>query len=102
LANDENALNEMAQEKRGFMMSDIKHSRTTLVARILEGEGRALAALRRAAFNDAGLVEPVTTLRLPSNSRRQSGGIALSGIWRVWRTLSIRLLAVNAQGCSSW
>jgi hypothetical protein len=44
------------------MMSDIKRARTALVARILEGEGHASATQRRAAFNNAGLAEPVTTL----------------------------------------
>jgi hypothetical protein len=43
------------------MMSDIKHARTALVARILEGEGHASATQRRAAFNNAGLAEPVAT-----------------------------------------
>jgi alkylhydroperoxidase family enzyme len=43
-------------------MSDIKHARTALVARILEGEGQASATQRRFAFNNAGLAEPVTTL----------------------------------------
>jgi alkylhydroperoxidase family enzyme len=43
-------------------MSDIKHARTALVARILEGEGQASATQRRAAFNNAGPAAPVTTL----------------------------------------
>jgi hypothetical protein len=33
-----------------------------LVARILEGDGRASRAQRRAAFDDAGLDEPLRTL----------------------------------------
>jgi alkylhydroperoxidase family enzyme len=33
-----------------------------LVARILEGDGRASQAQRRAAFNNAGLAEPLSTL----------------------------------------
>jgi hypothetical protein len=44
------------------MMSDIKQARTALVAQILEGEGHASATQRRAAFNNAGLAEPVATL----------------------------------------
>ncbi|MGH9585253.1 MAG: hypothetical protein ACRD4O_20230 [Bryobacteraceae bacterium] len=44
------------------MMSDIKHARTALVARILEGEAHASATQRHAAFNNAGLAEPVRTL----------------------------------------
>lgn len=43
-------------------MSDIKHARTGLVARILEGEGHASATQRRAAFDNAGLTEPIATL----------------------------------------
>ena len=44
------------------MMSDIKRARTALVGRILEGEGHASATQRRAAFNNAGLAEPLATL----------------------------------------
>ena len=43
-------------------MADINRARTALVRRILEGEGRAPAVQRRAAFNNAGLAEPVRTL----------------------------------------
>jgi hypothetical protein len=43
-------------------MSDITQARKALVARILEGDGRASHAQRRAAFNDAGLAEPLKTL----------------------------------------
>jgi alkylhydroperoxidase family enzyme len=43
-------------------MSNIVDARRTLVARILEGEGRASPALRRAAFDNAGLAEAVATL----------------------------------------
>src|SRR5262245_17740072 len=43
-------------------MSDIAQARKALVARILEGDGNASRALRRAAFDDAGLVEPLRTL----------------------------------------
>jgi alkylhydroperoxidase family enzyme len=43
-------------------MSDITRARKAVVARILEGEGRASHALRRAAFDNAGLVEPLSSL----------------------------------------
>jgi hypothetical protein len=38
-------------------MSDITQARKALVARILEGEGRASHVQRRAAFDNAGLAE---------------------------------------------
>jgi hypothetical protein len=43
-------------------MSDIREARNALVTRILEGDGAAPAPLRRAAFDDAGLSEPLRTL----------------------------------------
>jgi hypothetical protein len=43
-------------------MSDITHARKALVARILEGDGKASPAQRRAAFDNAGLAEPLRTL----------------------------------------
>jgi hypothetical protein len=43
-------------------VSDIKQARKALVARILEGSGYALPAQRSAAFDNAGLTEPVSTL----------------------------------------
>jgi signal transduction histidine kinase len=43
-------------------MSDITQARKALVARIFEGDGRASHAQRRAAFDDAGLAEPLKTL----------------------------------------
>jgi hypothetical protein len=43
-------------------MSDITQARKALIARILEGEGRASHAQRQAAFHNAGLPEPLTTL----------------------------------------
>ena len=43
-------------------MSDITQARRALVARILEGDGRASHAERRAAFENAGLNEPLSTL----------------------------------------
>ena len=38
-------------------MSDITHARKALVARILEGDGKASHALRRAAFDNGELAE---------------------------------------------
>jgi signal transduction histidine kinase len=43
-------------------MSDITQARKALVARILEGDGRASHALRRAAFDNLGLAEPLSAL----------------------------------------
>jgi alkylhydroperoxidase family enzyme len=43
-------------------MSDITQARKALVARILEGDGRASHAQRRAAFDNAGLREPLRSL----------------------------------------
>jgi len=43
-------------------MSDIRQARKALVVRILEGDGEASHAHRRAAFDNAGLVEPLSTL----------------------------------------
>ncbi|HKA86754.1 MAG TPA: hypothetical protein VKE22_03775 [Haliangiales bacterium] len=43
-------------------MTDIRHAREALVARILEGDGLASPAQRRAAFDNAGLEEPLRTL----------------------------------------
>ena len=43
-------------------MADIRHGRQRLVARILEGEGAAPGALRRAAFDNAVLAEPLRGL----------------------------------------
>ena len=43
-------------------MTDIRRARKALVARILEGDGRASQAQRRAAFNNAGLAEPLSPL----------------------------------------
>ena len=42
-------------------MSDITSLHSSLVARILEGEGQASPEIRRAAFDDEGLAEPVRT-----------------------------------------
>jgi hypothetical protein len=43
-------------------MSDITRTRKALVARILEGEGKASRAQRRAAFDNTGLAAPLNTL----------------------------------------
>jgi hypothetical protein len=43
-------------------MSDIRQARREVVARILDGDGRASHAQRRAAFNNTGLAEPLSTL----------------------------------------
>src|SRR5215207_3952633 len=50
------------REHGGNTMSDITHAHKTLVARVLEGDGRASPAQRRAAFDNAGLAEPLRTL----------------------------------------
>ena len=42
-------------------MSDITSLHSSLVSRILEGEGQASAEIRRAAFDNEGLAEPVRT-----------------------------------------
>jgi len=46
----------------GNGMSDITQARKALTARILEGDGRASHAQRRAAFDSAGLAEPLRSL----------------------------------------
>jgi alkylhydroperoxidase family enzyme len=43
-------------------MSDIRQARKAVVARILEGDGKASQAQRRVAFNNTGLGEPLSTL----------------------------------------
>jgi hypothetical protein len=43
-------------------MSDIRQARRAVVARILDGDGRASHAQRRAAFNNTGLPEPLSSL----------------------------------------
>jgi hypothetical protein len=43
-------------------MTQFTHARQALIARILEGYGRASHAQRRAAFDKAGLAEPLRTL----------------------------------------
>jgi alkylhydroperoxidase family enzyme len=43
-------------------MPEIAQLHRALVARVLEGEGKAARELRRAAFDNAGLSEPIRTL----------------------------------------
>jgi hypothetical protein len=43
-------------------MSDIREARTAVVARILDGGGRASHAQRRAAFNNTGLPGSLSSL----------------------------------------
>ena len=43
-------------------MTDIKQAREALATRILEGDGLAPRAQRRAAFDNAALAEPLRTL----------------------------------------
>jgi alkylhydroperoxidase family enzyme len=43
-------------------MPDIRQARDALLARILEGDGKASQAQRRSAFDDAGLPEPLRAL----------------------------------------
>ena len=43
-------------------MSDIRQARKALVARILDGRGDASRSQRRAAFDNAGLPEPLRTM----------------------------------------
>jgi hypothetical protein len=43
-------------------MTDIDEPRRALVRNILEGDGRAAQAQRRAAFDNAGLAEPLKAL----------------------------------------
>ena len=43
-------------------MSDVTQLQRALIARVLDGAGKAPNDLRRAAFDDAGLGEPTRTL----------------------------------------
>jgi hypothetical protein len=43
-------------------MSDITQLHRALIARVLDGDGKAPTELRRAAFDNAGLGEPMRTL----------------------------------------
>jgi alkylhydroperoxidase family enzyme len=42
-------------------LSDISSLHSSLVARVLEGEGRASPEIRRGAFDNEGLTEPMRT-----------------------------------------
>ena len=42
-------------------MSDITSLHTSLVARVLDGHGQAVPEMRRGAFNNEGLAEPLRT-----------------------------------------
>lgn len=43
-------------------MTDITEIHQALVDRVLEGDGRASRQMRRAAFENAGLAEPMRTV----------------------------------------
>ena len=43
-------------------MSDIDQARSALLRRILEGEGKASSSVRRAAFDNKGLADPLSRL----------------------------------------
>jgi|SRR6516164_3604926 hypothetical protein len=43
-------------------MSDVREAQKALVRRILEGDGKASPSVRRAAFNNNGVAEPLGTL----------------------------------------
>jgi alkylhydroperoxidase family enzyme len=43
-------------------MTDIRHARKAVVTRILDGDGKASPAQRRAAFSNTGLAEPLGAL----------------------------------------
>ncbi len=43
-------------------MSNIRRAHKAVVARILDGDGRASRAQRRAAFDNTGLAKPLSTL----------------------------------------
>src|SRR6516162_1003780 len=43
-------------------MSDVREAQKALVRRILEGDGKASPSVRRAAFNNSGVAEPLGTL----------------------------------------
>ena len=43
-------------------MADVTRAHRAVIARVLRGDGRASPALRRAAFDNAGLAAPVSAL----------------------------------------
>jgi alkylhydroperoxidase family enzyme len=53
---------EAAYEKREDTMADIRQAREALITRILEGDGQAPHAQRRAAFDNTAHDEPLATL----------------------------------------
>jgi len=52
-------------------MADITEARKAIVARILEGDGKASREQRKAAFDNAGLSDPLRTLieKVAKNAR---------------------------------
>ena len=56
-------------------MSDITSLHSALVSRILEGEGQASPEIRRAAFDNEGLSEPMRTFvdKVAHNARMVTG-----------------------------
>src|SRR5581483_3268573 len=48
--------------REGRAVSDIRHAQETLIRRITEGQGTASEDDRRAAFENAGIAAPLTTL----------------------------------------
>jgi alkylhydroperoxidase family enzyme len=46
----------------GDYMSDIREARNALARRILEGAGKASPSVRRAAFNNSSLAQPLSAL----------------------------------------
>jgi hypothetical protein len=56
-------------------MSEIETARQALAVRLLDGEGRAAATVRRAAFENRGLPEPLGVLaeKVARDARQVSG-----------------------------
>jgi hypothetical protein len=67
-------------------MPDITQARKALIARILDGAGRASHAERRSAFNNMGLAEPLSTLvekvamRAPFVTDEDIAAVAATGL----------------------
>jgi len=57
-------------------LSDITSLHTALVARVLDGEGLASPEIRRAAFNNEGLAEPIDKFveKVAHNARMVTDG----------------------------
>ena len=51
-----------SSDREAKSMSNITQARRALITRILEGDGKASRAQRRAAFDNAGLAEPLNAL----------------------------------------